>query len=67
MTDRDSALKLAVALEDGAARAWRQTLAGTTGDDRKLALDALIDCAVRATHWRTTAGTTPAVVAFPGT
>jgi hypothetical protein len=67
VTDRASALRLAVALEAGAAVAWRQALGGTSGDDRKLALDALIDCATRATQWRSTAGITPATVPFPGT
>jgi hypothetical protein len=32
-----------------------------------MALDALIDCAMRATQWRVTAGITPATVPFPGT
>jgi hypothetical protein len=67
VTDRAGALKLAVALEAGAAVAWRQALGGTTGDDRTMALNALIDCAMRATQWRVTAGITPATVPFPGT
>jgi ferritin-like protein len=67
VTDRASALKLAVALEAGAAVAWRQALGGTTGDDRTMALNALIDCAMRATQWRVTGGITPATVPFPGT
>ena len=67
VTDRASALKLAVALEAGAAVAWRQALGGTTGDDRTMSLNALIDCAMRATQWRVTAGITPATVPFPGT
>ena len=66
VTDRASALKLAVALEDGAAAAWRQALGPTTGDDRTMALNALIDCAVRATRWRAAAGITPVTVPFPG-
>jgi hypothetical protein len=64
--DRASALKLAVALEAGAAVAWRSALGGTTADDRTMALNALIDCATRATQWRVTAGITPATVPFPG-
>jgi hypothetical protein len=67
VTDRASALKLAVALEAGAAVAWRQAIGGTTDDDRKMALDALIDCAMRATQWRVAAGITPTTVPFPGT
>jgi ferritin-like protein len=66
VTDRDSALKLAVSLEEGTARAWRSAVGATEGDDRKLALDALTDCAVRATHWKKTAGISPTVVPFPG-
>ena len=66
VTDRDSALRLAVALETGAAAAWHQAIGGTTGDDRSMALNALIDGAVRATQWRVTAGITPTTVAFPG-
>jgi Domain of unknown function (DUF4439) len=67
VTDRVTALKLAVALEAGAAVAWRSALGGTIGDDRAMALNALIDCAMRATQWRVTAGITPATVPFPGT
>jgi hypothetical protein len=66
VVDRASALKLAVELEEGTARAWRAALSASTGDDRAMALDALVDCAVRATRWRRTAGVAPAVVVFPG-
>jgi hypothetical protein len=66
ITDRDSAMKLAAALEEGTARAWRSAVAATTGDERKVSLDALTDCAVRATQWKKTAGLTPVVVPFPG-
>jgi ferritin-like protein len=64
--DRASALRLAIDLEEGTARAWRRAVAGTTGDDRKAALAGLVDSAVRATRWRRTAGLDPAVVPFPG-
>jgi ferritin-like protein len=66
VTDRTSALKLAVALEEGAAQAWRQALPATSGNDRRLALDALMDCAVQATRWRRSAGILPPTVPFPG-
>jgi hypothetical protein len=66
VTDQDSALKLAVALEDGTAKAWRRIIADTEGDERKLAVEALMDCAVRATHWRLAAGVTPSTLPFPG-
>jgi hypothetical protein len=67
VADGPSALKLAVALEEGAAGAWRQALAATAGDDRKLALQALMACAVQATRWRALAGIKPLTIAFPGT
>ncbi|MEV5446989.1 DUF4439 domain-containing protein [Streptomyces sp. NPDC052644] len=38
----------------------------TTGADRTRALNALTDCAVRATRWRRSAGITPLTVPFPG-
>jgi hypothetical protein len=66
VTDRTSALQLAVALEAGAAAAWRQALGPTTGEDRTMALNALMDCALRATRWRAAAGITPVIVPFPG-
>jgi hypothetical protein len=67
VTDRDSALRLAVALEDGTAKAWRRTLGSTEGDERKLAVEALMDCAVRATRWRLAGGVSPSTLPFPGT
>ena len=66
VTDAPGAMKLAAALEEGAAGAWREALAGTSGDDRKLALEALMACAVQATRWRAAAGIVPVTVAFPG-
>jgi hypothetical protein len=45
---------------------WRAALLQTDGEDRKLSLDALIDCAVRATRARRAAGRTPATVPYPG-
>jgi hypothetical protein len=68
VTDRRSALRLAVHLEEGAAAAWRYAVAAT--DDvavRRTALTALSDAAVRATRWRLLQPATPATVAFPGT
>jgi Domain of unknown function (DUF4439) len=67
VTDRRSALRLAVHLEDGAAAAWRYAVAAT--DDvavRRTALTALTEAAVRATRWRILLPATPATVAFPG-
>lgn len=67
VTDRGSALRLAVHLEEGAAAAWRYAVAATDDVDvRRTALTALSDAAVRATRWRLALPTTPATVAFPG-
>jgi hypothetical protein len=66
VTDAPSAMRLAADLEEGAAGAWRDALAGTEGDDRQFALDALIACAVQATRWREAAGIVPTTVPFPG-
>ena len=65
VTDVPSALKLAVHLEERTAAVWRHALGGTDGDLRTMALDALVDCAVRATRWRVAAGITPSTVALP--
>jgi len=64
--DKASAQRLAVALEDRVAQAWALAIANTAGAERKLALDALMDCAVRATHWRQRAKINPTTVPFPG-
>lgn len=67
VTDRRTALRLAVHLEDGAAAAWRYAVAST--DDRtvrRTALAALADSAVRATRWRLLLPQTPATLPFPG-
>lgn len=66
VSDRASALRLAIELEERTAQAWRRALATNSAEDRKLAVDALIDCAVRATRWRLVAKVEPATVAFPG-
>lgn len=66
VTDADSAMRLAVALEEGAAGAWREALGATTDDDRRFALDSLIACAVMATRWRIAAGIQPRTITFPG-
>jgi hypothetical protein len=64
--DKATAQQLAVTLEERVAQAWAGALAATAGDERKLALDALVDCAVRATRWRKLAKITPTTVPFPG-
>lgn len=66
VTDRASALRLAVEVEERTAAVWRACLPTTAGTDRATALAALTDASVRATRWRRTAGVTPATVPFPG-
>ena len=66
VTDQAGALRLAVVIEERTAVVWRAALAATTDQDRRLALDALSDCAVRATRVRRAAGVTPPTVPFPG-
>lgn len=66
VTDHSSALKLAIAVEDGVAAAWRAALPATQDTDRGTAVDALTDAAVRATRWRRLAAVSPVTVPFPG-
>lgn len=66
VTNRTSALRLAVQVEERAAAFWRAVLPVTTGAERRQALAALTDCALRATRWRRTAKVTPLTVPFPG-
>ena len=66
VTNVSTALRLAVHVEERTAALWRAALPETTGADRRMALDALIDCAIRATRFRRSAGITPTTVAFPG-
>jgi hypothetical protein len=66
VTDQASALRLAVEVEERTGAYWRAVLPVTTGAERRRALAALTDCALRATRWRRSAGVTPLTVAFPG-
>lgn len=66
VTDRASALRLAIEVEERTASHWRAALAATDGAERGEVLAALTDCAIRATRWRLAAGVTPATVPFPG-
>jgi hypothetical protein len=66
VTDQASALRLAIMIEERTAAAWRAALLDTVTDDRRIAVDALTDCAVRATRLRRAAGVAPATVPFPG-
>jgi hypothetical protein len=66
VTDRASALKLAIHLEDGVAQAWRVVLPVTEESDRSTALSSMTDAAVRATRWRRLAEVSPVTMPFPG-
>jgi hypothetical protein len=57
---------LAVTIEERTAAFWRLVLGESTADDRALALEALMDGAVRATRLRLAGGISPATVAMPG-
>jgi rubrerythrin len=65
VTDAAGALRLAVHLEERTAAVWRHAVGATDGEQRKLALEALLDAAVRATRWRVAAGVSPATVPLP--
>lgn len=66
VVDDDTAVRLAIHLEERTAAMWQRALGATTGDQRRVALDALVDCALRATRWRQIAATQPLTVALPG-
>jgi hypothetical protein len=66
VTDQAGALKLAIGIEERTAAVWQAALLSTTDEDRRLAAEALTDCAVRATRLRKAAAISPATVAFPG-
>ena len=66
VSDRTAALELALIIEERTAAIYRLARPDTAGEERKLALDALVDCAVRAARIRRNTGTSPATVAFPG-
>ncbi|MEU4561717.1 ferritin-like domain-containing protein [Actinoplanes sp. NPDC023936] len=66
VTNRRSALKLAVHVEDGVTQAWRAVLPVTQNAQRAAALSAMTDSALRATSWRKESGTNPLTMAFPG-
>lgn len=66
VTDEPSALRLAVDVEERTAGFWQAVVGATSGAERERALTALVDCAVRATRWRATAGITPLTTPFPG-
>lgn len=67
VTDADSGAALALVAETDTAEAWRAVLDRVDGPGlRRLALDGLVDSAVRAARWRLVVGEQPVVPAFPG-
>jgi hypothetical protein len=67
VTDRASALELAVAAESDTAAAWHSVLERSNDAAlRKAAVVALTDDTVRLARWRQLAGKAPAVPPFPG-
>ncbi len=67
VTDRASAVALAVVAEADVMAAWRSVLQRASQPDvRRLALAYLTDSAVRSAAWRAAAGLSPAVPDFPG-
>lgn len=68
VTDAGSALRLAITVENDAARAWHSVIERSPAEPglRSAALEALTGAAVRAARWRVAAGDLPATVAFPG-
>jgi hypothetical protein len=65
VTDAASAQRLAVQLEERTAAIWRIALGPTRDAERKVALDALVDTALRAARWRRLTGAQPGTVALP--
>jgi hypothetical protein len=65
VTDPASAQKLAVQLEERTGAIWRVALGPTSDGDRKMALDALTDCALRAARWRRATGDPVGTVPLP--
>ncbi|MGA8112905.1 MAG: ferritin-like domain-containing protein [Actinocatenispora sp.] len=66
VSDPDSALRLALILEERTSVVWATGMADLHGGDRRMALEALTDCALRAVGWRQATGTHPVTVPFPG-
>ena len=61
------AAKLAVAMENDCAVAWRAVLEQSDSEqDRAFAVTALTQCAVTAARWRRVLGAWPVTQAFPG-
>jgi hypothetical protein len=66
VTDQASAVKLAQQIEERTGALWRAVLPAGSTNQRRTALDALTDSALRAARWRRAAGQQPGTVALPG-
>ncbi|MGB3699468.1 MAG: ferritin-like domain-containing protein [Gordonia sp. (in: high G+C Gram-positive bacteria)] len=67
VSDQQTAAKAALAAEDDCAKAYRALLEQAERPEvRRLAVEGLTDCALRAAAWRGVAGLSPRTVAFPG-
>ena len=67
VTDQDTAAKAVIAAERDCETAYRALLEKAEENSvRRLALDGLVDCALRSAYWRGVAGVSPLTVALPG-
>lgn len=67
VTDQDTAAEVALAAERDCETAYRALIEQAEDTSvRRIAVDALTDCALRASYWRGVAGVKPLTVAFPG-
>jgi hypothetical protein len=66
VTDTASALRLARQIEERTGALWRAVLPPGAVSERRTALDALTDTALRAARWRRASGQQPGTVALPG-
>lgn len=66
VSDLAGARRLAVHIEDGVAATWRAVLKVVEREQRRVALEAYSDAAIRAMRWRMLSGITPATTPFPG-
>ena len=67
VTGPESAAAALLAAEEDCTRALYALLEqADTPEVRRQAVDALVECGVRAAHWRAVLGQSPVTVAFPG-
>jgi Domain of unknown function (DUF4439) len=66
VTDEASAIRLALQVEERSGALWRAVLPPGSTAQRRTALNALTDTAVRAARWRRASGQQPGTVALPG-